>query len=702
MPSCKDLIPEEFHHAKDARIAPNGAVLVFWAYCEWSCDMPRKISLATSLAEHLENDCTAKNPEDCPFVKEILKENKQDNLDKHGDVDSLENGSSKALEKGVEKLRKFIPGVSVRMVDDSSECLALLDDEVRRSIAESEYKFFHDRMSKYHAMKSPSDRSWKIMNRIPNVIRQCFRMVASESTKKNMEDYIKITTEAINKSTKMKGDGSPFVLDPNGNHNWHLVPTSFFDDLPFHLDRPAAVFRSVSAKSQKSKKDERNGIVKTIEELLKEESYVGSLLALFNVKDARTDTYVVVPVVLSDPSVEKLPDGKRCFIIQTAYGKSHLNRENSSYYRISDDMHPYDAFYKWIEGTRHGDKEGELLYIDNEQIEEMKKNDKRFANSGIMWPRPGDKKFPRLLCPSRFRGHGLGLLVADYYDGNGQLRNDKDDLNKKCRSIVNAYVNGDEETSHKALEDFNRMLDSLAKTRGWKKIEDEEHAGYEKTIGGRKVFVSSNIIEHLDDDYNLKFDYKDFLNDYDYGKRLRIIEKDGEPIGWYNRTNSEVCLVKGKAGLETLYHELGWHATYHWAEKNSPELYRKMRDYAKNAPEAVQELVRERYGDDLEEDVLIDEIGAERFTEEDIDKIKDAVKKDMAIGWFGKVKACIGKTYEALKSAFTRNRIGGKSIGEMTTREAIRMLVDTMVSGKSIESIAKDELNFIVYEYQML
>lgn len=184
---------------------------------------------------------------------------------------------------------------------------------------------------------------------------------------------------------------------------------------------------------------------------------------------------------------------------------------------------------------------------------------------------------------------------------------------------------------------------------------------------------------------------------------MHLIEKGGEPVGWYNRKTGEVCLVKGKADITTLCHELGWHATYHWAEKNAPELFKKMRQYAKEAPEAVAAIVKERYGETLDEDVLLDEIGAERFTEEDIEKIKDSVKKKESLGWFRKIKSSIGKIYGAMKMAFSPNAAAkpddGMSLSKSKPKDVIRKIVEAMVHGKGVESVAKDEMNFISFIY---
>jgi len=624
-----------------------------------------------SLSEHLQNDCKAKKKEDCPFYRDVMKVDKDDDLGENRDVDSLRIRRDEELDSGIKKLGSFVPGVSIRMVDTADECMSEMDSNIRKSIAESEYDFFKSQIAKYHAMKTP--KMWKIINRTPKIIKKCALAAAFKSTK--IREGIDITTEGIDHATSLLGDGTTHV---GKNHNDHLVPTSFFDELLFHLDRPAAVFKSTRARG-----------------INPNDSYNGSLLALFNVKDAKTDTFVVVPIILNDPTADPQPDGKRFFIVKSAYGKSELLTSNGSSYSIADDKTPYKEFSKWIEDSRRGNHDGELLYVDNDQIEEMKKADKRFAASGIMWPRPGDKKFPNLLHPSKFRGHGLGLLMMDYFDDNGVVRNDSDDINKEFKKLMEQLVEGvgDYNEVHQKL---SNMLMELAKVRGWTLSEDGTK--YTKKVGDKVLESYTEPIDYLDGDDNLITSYKDMFDHNNVGKRMHLIEKGGEPIGWYNRKTGEVCLVKGKADITTLCHELGWHATYHWAEKNAPELFKKMRQYAKEAPESVNALVKERYGEKLDEDVLLDEIGAERFTEEDIEKIKDSVKKEESIGWFRKVKSSIGKIYGALKTAFS-SKSAPATISDSKPKDVIRRLVEAMIGGKGVESVAKDEMNFISFSY---
>jgi hypothetical protein len=93
---------------------------------------------------------------------------------------------------------------------------------------------------------------------------------------------------------------------------------------------------------------------------------------------------------------------------------------------------------------------------------------------------------------------------------------------------------------------------------------------------------------------------------------------DGERIvGSYNRATGEVKLAKG-ASVETVLHELGWHAARHWAEVNADSdpkaanLLKQMKEYAESAPKEIKDAVRDTYGE-MSADTLLDEIGAARF-----------------------------------------------------------------------------------------
>ena len=61
--------------------------------------------------------------------------------------------------------------------------------------------------------------------------------------------------------------------------------------------------------------------------------------------------------------------------------------------------------------------------------------------------------------------------------------------------------------------------------------------------------------------------------------------------GWYDRKTGAVHLMKGVATAETVAHEIGWHATFHWAEKHAPALHAKLMQYAREATDGVKQSV---------------------------------------------------------------------------------------------------------------
>ncbi len=69
----------------------------------------------------------------------------------------------------------------------------------------------------------------------------------------------------------------------------------------------------------------------------------------------------------------------------------------------------------------------------------------------------------------------------------------------------------------------------------------------------------------------------------------------GDSMGWFNPATGEI-VVRENSWIDTVLHELGWHATYAWARDNAPELFAKMREYAEKAPQEVKDAVKKRVG----------------------------------------------------------------------------------------------------------
>lgn len=181
------------------------------------------------------------------------------------------------------------------------------------------------------------------------------------------------------------------------------------------------------------------------------------------------------------------------------------------------------------------------------------------------------------------------------------------------------------------------------------------------------------------------------------GAVRKMLGKDSRIAGWYDRKTGDVTLVKGRADAKTVAHEIGWHATFHWAEKNMPALHDKLLRYAKEAPSAVVESVIARYGEKLSPEALLDEIGAERFTREHMGRIADEIERRKADGWWDDVEDGQKRLSEAFVGK-EGNRVLSegelRQIADLPPSEAVARLVGEMIGGRSIGSSRKSVRNF--------
>ena len=164
---------------------------------------------------------------------------------------------------------------------------------------------------------------------------------------------------------------------------------------------------------------------------------------------------------------------------------------------------------------------------------------------------------------------------------------------------------------------------------------------------------------------------------------------DGERIvGSYNRATGEVKLAKG-ASVETVLHELGWHAARHWAEINTDSdtkaanLLTQMKVYAESAPKEIKDAVRDVYGD-LDADTLLDEIGAARFTKEQSGKIAKAVATKEGTAWYQKVWSKVVDFYKNFLTKAGYNRVDLDGVENMSPEVFGDFLADVMMSGKQL------------------
>ena len=164
---------------------------------------------------------------------------------------------------------------------------------------------------------------------------------------------------------------------------------------------------------------------------------------------------------------------------------------------------------------------------------------------------------------------------------------------------------------------------------------------------------------------------------------------DGERIvGSYNRATGEVKLAKG-ASVETVLHELGWHAARHWAEVNADSdpkakaLLEQMKKYAESAPKEIKDAVRDTYGE-MSADTLLDEIGAARFTKEQSGRIAEALATKEGAAWYQKVWNKVVDFFKNFLTKIGYNRVDLGGIENMSPEVFGDFLADVMMSGKQL------------------
>lgn len=164
---------------------------------------------------------------------------------------------------------------------------------------------------------------------------------------------------------------------------------------------------------------------------------------------------------------------------------------------------------------------------------------------------------------------------------------------------------------------------------------------------------------------------------------------NGQIAGWYNRKTGDTTLVKGRADAKTVAHEIGWHATFNWAEKNMPELHDKLVQYAKDAPQSVVDSVIARYGEKLSPEALLDEIGAERFTRENMGRIADEIERRRAEGWWDDVEDGQERARTAFVASEGKDVLSAqelRQIASLPPSEAVEKLLTAMLGGRSLET----------------
>ena len=586
--------------------------------------------------------------------------NKEDTL-------PIDNGSS---EKAVSLLRNWLPNVKI-VEDDSADTLQRsLMDSVRKEVRDEDYvrwqgimdKFVNKTLIHEQPVKDKFGRRvidrfgkqvmkhvfWPVVTSIPEPIKDCYRRIGFEA------DRLKAIGTSVYALEHTTSEFNHFQPREDRPDSCHKVSVEDWRKMPLYLDSPAAIFRSNS---------EPLGVT-----------------ALCPIMDDKTGTWSIVAVNYRAPD------------------RRSPNYDPNSDYLIIGSVHGRDAFKDvqfWI-------KKGLLMYVDESQLQKLAQlpgfgdtdlakmagkpftkittesgtSFKAFVDPG--WTNKPDKREQALT-----NGHGF---IYPNKNTHYAVKTPKDFLGMKLGFATSMP---DEERSEvydrlRYNGDFQSMrslLDEEAKRKGF--VSDEKTDSYVgKTVDGKTIHKSAELQEWDGSGNAIPLTERFDRNKSD--RRYKILRRGDEPIGWYNRTTGEVHLVKGKADAETVAHELGWHASFHSAEKNDPALYKQMMDYAKTAPVGIKEAVLATYGNDLTEEELLDEIGAKRFTEENLDVITDAMAKQEANGWFGKVKDGVKRVWSGFIARIGGNRFGSSQISAMSPEEGMRILAKAMASGKTL------------------
>lgn len=193
-----------------------------------------------------------------------------------------------------------------------------------------------------------------------------------------------------------------------------------------------------------------------------------------------------------------------------------------------------------------------------------------------------------------------------------------------------------------------------------------------------------------------------------------------EPFGAYDPEKNEV-IVRKHARVDTLMHELAWHATFEFARRASEKLkdgtwntdetlsrlgedkvkaiadiYAKMREFAANAPESLKKSLREAYEKQigtLDEEALLDEYGARLFTELYTGKIDEILKTKVADNWVRNLAKLVSKAWKLLCEALSGKGVNLERIAKMDASDAMNALADAFARGKRFVDEGKANKN---------
>lgn len=179
--------------------------------------------------------------------------------------------------------------------------------------------------------------------------------------------------------------------------------------------------------------------------------------------------------------------------------------------------------------------------------------------------------------------------------------------------------------------------------------------------------------------------------DADLGANDRAIRNvRGDIIGKWDKATGEVTFYPG-ANAETVAHEIGWHATYDHAEKLAAQGDRRLLDklnaYARGAQQATWTKTITRYGMASDPRMIIDEVGAARFTAEQAMKIKNEVDRRAALKWYGKAWEACRDAYKSMLTKMGFNKTSVDALNGMSPERAVEFMATEMARGKTLAKV---------------
>lgn len=172
----------------------------------------------------------------------------------------------------------------------------------------------------------------------------------------------------------------------------------------------------------------------------------------------------------------------------------------------------------------------------------------------------------------------------------------------------------------------------------------------------------------------LKVEFRDFRAD-------ELARGASNAAAAYDPRTNTVVMPRG-ATVRDLIHEVGWHAAWDYAKKNSPELLNKMRRYAAEAPRDVKEAVFLAYGD-FSGERLLDEVGAMRWTRDASHAgIAEALRAKANQGWF---RNMMDGAVETMRRMMLKGGANLRGLDKLSPEEAMSRLAGELVKGRALK-----------------